>query len=224
MIHAPHLPFSEYSNSTGTHQWFAFDAQVWPQLDVLHQIPIAAVVRLRSPEIYSTQFRRLLVVWESPVSPTRNLRLMALTMELIGILIDDWQAAGAAPRPVASSHQSERFSVVVNYMQANLEHKISRDDLARLVHLHPGYFDRAFRLRYGVAPMQMLRDLRLRHAQHLLESTEDVLETVARRSGLGDATHLSRIFRERLGQTPTEYRAGAKRARESYLQPMQSAL
>jgi transcriptional regulator GlxA family with amidase domain len=145
---------------------------------------------------------------------------MSLSLQIVSIILQSWHRSGAPARPaaiVAALEQNSRFDSVISFMMQNLERKIARDELARLAHLHPGYFDRVFRAQYGVAPMQMLRDLRLRRAQELLESTSGTLESIARACGLGDAAQFSRSFRAHLGQTPGQFRKSAKMTRETYL-------
>jgi transcriptional regulator GlxA family with amidase domain len=105
-------------------------------------------------------------------------------------------------------------------MTAHLADKISRECLAARVHLNPGYFDRVFVQTYGISPMRMLRTLRLRRAQQLLESTSASLETIAAACGLGDAAYLSRVFRHWHGQTPGQYRQSTKSTMASYVSPL----
>jgi AraC-like DNA-binding protein len=222
MIHSPQVPFCEYSSTPGTHQWLACSIQVWPQFDLLQRYPVAPVVTLRASGEYSRVFAELAGTWNYSSAPLRDLRLLSLTLQLLTAIVQSWQDNGAKPRP-ASMQNSGRFADVVAHMTQNMQRKISRDELARMAHLHPGYFDRVFRIHYGLAPMQMLRDLRLRRAQDLLESTTQTLDGVAHACGLGNAAQLSRAFRTRFGQTPGEYRQSAKQTKESYLQSMDVA-
>jgi len=56
----------------------------------------------------------------------------------------------------------------------------------------------------------MLRDLRLKHARHLLETTGQTLEAIAAASGLQDASYLTKVFSQRFGITPGRYRRNLK--------------
>jgi len=199
MIHPPHLPFSERANGPGTHLYFVFDTRVPPHLDLLRLHPVSPVVRVPSPADYAGTFDRLLDAWAAPASPARDLRAFALAADLLAAVLDGWQAAGRPPRPAALQTPEDRFADIVGFMAEHLDRRLTRDDLAGRVCLHPGYFDRAFRAAYGLAPMQMLRDLRLRRARQLLESTDDTLDSIAHTCGLGDAAAFSRAFRARYG-------------------------
>ena len=219
MIHPPHLPFSERAAGPGTHLYVVFNARIPPHLDLLRLHPVAPVVRVPSPAGYAETFGRLLDVWAAPASPARDLRAFALATELLAAILDGWQAMGCPPRPTAWQAPEDRFADVVGFMADHLGRRLTRDDLAGRVCLHPGYFDRAFRAAYGLAPMQMLRDLRLRRARQLLETTDDTLDAVAHACGLGDAAAFSRAFRARYGSAPGQHRQSARRARQTVLYP-----
>ncbi|MDQ2800225.1 MAG: helix-turn-helix transcriptional regulator [Armatimonadota bacterium] len=73
-----------------------------------------------------------------------------------------------------------------------------------------------FRQTYGVAPMQMLRDLRLQRARHLLESTDRTVASIAELCGFEDAAYFTRVFRRRMGLSPGRHRQSVRTARRSY--------
>ena len=221
MIHPPHLPFSERADGPGMHLYFVFDAHLPPALDLLRLHPVPPVVRLPSPADYTDTFGRLQAAWAAPASPARDLRAFALATDLLAAVLDGWQIAGRPPRPAALLTPADRFADVVDFMADHLGRRLTRDELAGRVCLHPSYFDRAFRAAYGLAPMQMLRDLRLRRARQLLESTDDTLDSIAHACGLGDAAAFSRTFRARYGSAPGRHRQSAKAARQNVLYPLE---
>jgi len=219
MIHPPHLPFSERAAGPGTHLYFVFDAHLPPHLDLLRLYPISPVVRLPFPAAYAETFGRLRDAWVLPTAPARDLRVFAQVGELLASVLEGWQAAGCPPRPAVLQTPEDRFADVVGFMADHLDRHLTRADLAGRVCLHPGYFDRAFRAAYGLAPMQMLRDLRLRRARQLVESTDDTLDSIAHACGLGDAAAFSRAFRARYGAAPGRHRQSVKQTRQTVLYP-----
>ena len=221
MVHPPDLAFSERAAGPGVHQWFQFE--LWsadPHVELLRRHPVPLVVRPPSADAYAEAFRRLADAWEDAPSPVRDLRVAAAAVELVAQILDGWRRAGSPPRPDSLRTARDRFGEVLAFMAARLGERLTRDDLARRVHLHPGYFDRAFRAAHGTSPMRMLRDLRLRRAQQLLETTDDTLDAIARACGLNDAAYLGRVFRERFGASPGQYRAGVKSTSGSYIAPL----
>jgi transcriptional regulator GlxA family with amidase domain len=178
------------------------------------------VVALHDAHAFAAIFVALQETWHAPDSPARALRVVALSLQLFSLVLESWQQTGATPRPAALRTPEDRFIEVITYMTDHLAQKLSRECLAARVHLNPGYFDRVFLLTYGVSPMRMLRTLRLRRAQQLLESTNASLETIAAACGLGDAAYLSRVFRQWHGQTPGQYRQSTKSTMSSYVCPL----
>lgn len=219
MVHPPHLPFSEASERPGTHEYLMLDLTQTPQVEMLRLHPVSLVVRLPNPETFSQVFARLSVCWQQPASPVRDLQTFALTLELVALVLEGWQRMGCPLRPPAAQTPPDRFAALIAYVEAHLDQRITREDLAARVFLHPGYFDRIFRHTYGVAPLQMLRELRLSRARRLLETTAEPLEAIAAACGLGDPAAFSRAFRARYGVPPGRYRESAKTTTQSYLPP-----
>ena len=193
-----------------------FECDVRPGLALFRFHPVAAVVHLAAPATFSDLFSVLLEAWEAPASAARDLRVSALTMQILGMVLESWSASGSPPRPPALMTAQDRFSGLIVFLSQNLDRKLGRDEIAAFAHLQPNYLDRAFRRAYGVAPMQMLRDLRLQRARHLLESSDRTVAAVAALCGFEEAGYFSRAFRRETGQTPGEYRRSLSAARRSY--------
>ncbi|MDT7587639.1 MAG: AraC family transcriptional regulator, transcriptional activator FtrA, partial [Pseudonocardiales bacterium] len=58
----------------------------------------------------------------------------------------------------------------------------------------------------GAAPLQWLLTQRIHRAQELLETTNDSVEEIAARTGMGTATTLRRHFSRSVGVPPDTYR------------------
>jgi DNA-binding NtrC family response regulator len=80
------------------------------------------------------------------------------------------------------------------------------DGLARGLGVPAARLSRLLRDETGLTAKQYLTRLRVEAAKCLLVETDDGLQPIARRVGLWDASHLSRLFREQTGHAPGEYR------------------
>lgn len=220
MLHPPQLPFSEHASGPGTHQWLLIDVMNAQHIDLFRLYPVSPVVSLTSPSAFSATFERLYASWADMDLPFRHIQISAYALQLCSMVLESWRQQGSLPRSAALLTPRDRFTDIIGYMSQHLEQKLTRDDLAALAYLHPGYFDRAFRSIYGIPPMQMLRDLRLQQAQRLLETTDLSLQAIALQCGLSDAGYFSRVFRQRFGQPPGNYRESAKSVKESYVRPL----
>jgi AraC family transcriptional regulator len=95
---------------------------------------------------------------------------------------------------------------VTRYIDVNLERTIRNDDLATLARLTPAHFSRAFRNSVGEPPHEYVIRRRVERAQGLMLTTEAKLSDIALDCGLADQSHLTRLFRRVVGESPRVWR------------------
>jgi AraC-like DNA-binding protein len=69
--------------------------------------------------------------------------------------------------------------------------------------------ERACRTALDMTPHELLQQVRLEHAQHLLRGTDSTLTTVAEACGLATTAQLHALFRYHVGITPSQWRRAA---------------
>ncbi|MET8582271.1 helix-turn-helix domain-containing protein [Streptomyces collinus] len=79
--------------------------------------------------------------------------------------------------------------------------------MARRAGVSSRHITRLFHDEMATTPARYVEEIRLEAAQALLESGDDPMATVARRTGFGSAESLRRAFTRHLGITPGTYRA-----------------
>jgi transcriptional regulator GlxA family with amidase domain len=87
-----------------------------------------------------------------------------------------------------------------------LDQPLTVEDLARRAGMSSRHLGRHFRAVTGTTPLQWLLTQRIRHAQELLEKTDDGIDTIAAATGMGTATTLRRHFNRTVGVPPDAYR------------------
>jgi AraC-like DNA-binding protein len=95
---------------------------------------------------------------------------------------------------------------VTNYVEAHLGRTIRNEDLAALARLNPSHFGRAFRNSFGEPPHEYLIRRRVERAQGLMLSSDASLSDIALGCGLADQSHLTRLFRRIVGESPRAWR------------------
>ena len=96
---------------------------------------------------------------------------------------------------------------VKNYMEEHLQDKLSLDELAHETDYSRAHFLRMFRAATGKTPHQYLTERRIERAKSmLLEAKKISLIDVAAQCGFSSQSHLTRVFRERVGVTPSEFK------------------
>lgn len=98
----------------------------------------------------------------------------------------------------------------VRYMQSHAGDKINQSDVAAEINMSRGYFSQCFARFAGETFGECLRGMRLELAKSLLRETSLPVCEIASRSGFEDDRYFSRLFKERIGQLPSEYRAEGK--------------
>jgi transcriptional regulator GlxA family with amidase domain len=107
------------------------------------------------------------------------------------------------PVPAPDNHPlAELFPWVIE----RLDHPLTVEDMARRARMSSRNLGRHFRSVTGTTPLQWLLTQRIRHAQELLEKTDDGIDAIASRTGMGTATTLRRHFNRTVGVPPDTYR------------------
>ncbi|MFE0450145.1 helix-turn-helix domain-containing protein [Streptomyces sp. NPDC058914] len=108
-----------------------------------------------------------------------------------------------APVPAPDNHPlAELFPWVIR----RLDQPLTVEDLARQAGMSSRNLGRHFRSVTGTTPLQWLLTQRIRHAQELLETTDDTVDSIAAATGMGTATTLRRHFQRTVGVPPDTYR------------------
>lgn len=95
---------------------------------------------------------------------------------------------------------------VLHWLESNLDHELSVEQLASRAAMSPRTFARQFRRQTGTTPHQWLTHRRLLAAQRRLERTNDSVDEVAEAVGWQTAATLRQHFTMHLGISPTAYR------------------
>jgi transcriptional regulator GlxA family with amidase domain len=88
----------------------------------------------------------------------------------------------------------------------HLDEDLSVPALATRAYMSPRNFARAFKREVGMTPAAYAEALRVERARALLETAGENVEQVARRCGFGTVETMRRVFRRRLGVSPSDYR------------------
>ena len=94
----------------------------------------------------------------------------------------------------------------MNYIGKNYEQRLTLEELAAYVHLHPNYLCHLFREQTGTTVFEHINWVRVHAAAKLLRSTRLPVGQIATRSGYQNTNYFSRIFKQFIGRTPTAYR------------------
>ena len=98
---------------------------------------------------------------------------------------------------------AESAKRIIDY---NFEKKITMQNIAQTLYLSPEYLTRQFSDRYQISPKEYLIEKRIESAKKLLrECTANIME-ISNSVGYSDPLYFSRLFKNKTGLSPTEYR------------------
>jgi AraC family transcriptional regulator, transcriptional activator FtrA len=126
-----------------------------------------------------------------------------LCLELVG-------EAKAAPRPPSGGEHE--LGEILDWITAHLEQPLTLADMARAARMSPRTLARRFHATLGTTPIQWLLAQRIHRAKHLLETTPEPIERIARLCGFSSTGNFRHQFTRDTGLSPRNYR---RRFRES---------
>lgn len=92
------------------------------------------------------------------------------------------------------------------WLQTHLRDSVDQASLAEKMEVSQRTLIRRFKAELGVPPLTYLQNLRIETAKQLLENTGLPLAEVIEQVGYTDMSSFSRLFKQRIGITPTAYR------------------
>lgn len=110
-----------------------------------------------------------------------------------------------------TSHEQQIAVPAIAYMKVHYAEPLNLETLAENCGVSPSYFSRKFKEETGEKYIEALTDIRILEAERLLEETNDSVNTIMEKVGYLDDKHFRRVFSERTGVTPSQYRKKIKR-------------
>lgn len=144
---------------------------------------------------------------------------LALLMQVFAALV----AAGADPaqgtlRPLATQPATlprsdaeplARIDRVLAWMHRQLHTELALEEAARQAHVSPAAFSRFFRRETGRTWTEAVQAMRCSEAARRLRRDTRPVAEIAADCGWRTQSHFNRVFRERFGMTPRQYRRSA---------------
>ena len=91
------------------------------------------------------------------------------------------------------------------YLEAHYTEEISLEDVAEYVNISPQYFSKLIKKHTGFNFIDWLSMLRVNKAKELLTNSNLTVKEVCYMVGYKDPNYFSRIFKKKIGLTPSEY-------------------
>ena len=99
---------------------------------------------------------------------------------------------------------------VAQYVQDNLEQDLSLDVVAQKVNMSSFYLSKLFKEETGETFINYVTDRRLEKSCKLLKETEKSVKEITADVGYNDQNYFSKLFKNKYGLSPTEFRNNAE--------------
>ncbi|AVM23039.1 helix-turn-helix domain-containing protein [Bacillus pumilus] len=98
------------------------------------------------------------------------------------------------------------IEMILQYMAEHYEQKLTRKDLAHKMGFHESYFSTFFKQSMGQSVTDYIAQIRIDEAKKRLLQTDDQIQMIARQVGYTDSLYFSRIFKQKTGRSPSQFR------------------
>jgi len=124
-------------------------------------------------------------------------------LRLVALFTRPAKAASPVFRGGLAPGQRQRID---RYIREHLEQPMRLGELAAPVGLSAGHFSYAFKESFGDTPQAQIIQLTLTFARQLMLATRIPPSEIALACGFADQAHFSRLFRQRVGESPNAWR------------------
>lgn len=93
----------------------------------------------------------------------------------------------------------------IQYIENNLNKKITLNELAEHVHLSKYYFSHLFQESMQVSPSRYITERRIQYAKTLMASSSLSIREIAEKSGFDNAMYFSNVFKKHEGISPKSF-------------------
>ena len=108
----------------------------------------------------------------------------------------------------ANSSKHRTLHAATAIIETNIKnHGLSNAALAEQLGISEVYLRKLFATHYNISPKQYILELRISKAKQLLVDTPFSITAIAEECGFSSLYHFCRVFKQRTGQTPTQYAA-----------------
>ncbi|WP_135556659.1 response regulator [Paenibacillus cymbidii] len=95
----------------------------------------------------------------------------------------------------------------IAYATLHYRDKITLEDIAVRLHMHPAYFSAQFKKATGTGFIDYVNTVRIEKSRELLRQPDYRIKEIAAQVGFSDYTYFCRVFRKLEGSSPLQYRA-----------------
>jgi len=185
------------------HRWVYFRPRAywadwlrWP-----HEVERVGLIKLADEQLVN-EFDSLFLNIEETHKEIRPMSEQLAMNLLERLLIRCYEVTSLADH----APMDHRILEACQILSASLSAEVSIEELAEQVFLSPSRLAHLFREQVGVSIVRWREDQRIIRAKLLLQTTPLPVAVIGQQTGYDDQLYFSRVFKKRVGVSPSEYR------------------
>ena len=195
-------------SATGWHEyWIGFDgvtARNWRKSKFI--TAAKPVVKVAAEDTVLALYSRMLQAVRAN-RPALQQILAGAAANLAGICYSAQQASLETGYPTSNAVEQ-----AIVRLEGDLGGQLDMQTLAQELGVSYSWFRSAFAKHTGLAPHQYLLEMRLVRARNLLAGSRLSVKEIAVQTGFRDEHYFSRLFRQKLNVTPSQWRSRSRKA------------
>lgn len=132
-----------------------------------------------------------------------TVRINATFMEILYRCMRLWQGEGEIVRDAPVNRIARD---AYDYINEKFCADCSLKRIAEALHVSPNYLHTVFRKSVGCTPFELVIEKRIDKAKKLIVAGEKTMLEIALETGFCSQSHFNKVFKEKTGQTPIDYR------------------
>jgi AraC-like DNA-binding protein len=161
------------------------------------------IIPIKVNEILTAYIDSVLPYFYSETKPSEDLLELKFRELLLHIITDCANCDLTAYLKSLARLQANNLQQV---MESNCLYNLSLSDYAKLCNRSLSSFKRDFQAIYKASPGLWILNKKLDYAHQLLLTTNKPVNDISFESGFESSTHFSRVFKNRFGKSPLQYR------------------
>lgn len=101
---------------------------------------------------------------------------------------------------------SGELDYAVEYIEKNLHRDVTLGEISQYMNISPHYFSRIFKKANSQNFVDFVTDRKILQAVYWLRNTEKTINEIALALGFSEPNYFSKVFKKRLGTTPSEFK------------------
>ena len=172
-------------------------------IEKLPELTNEMFIKIDLNEVTRTYFYSMLPYFKQKIPPSEKLLELKFKELLLNILSNPSNKQLLA----YILHLNDDIKTPIwQIMEKNYTYNLTLKEYARISSRSLAAFKREFLDYYHTTPGKWLTSKRLKHARILLNTTKESVSEVAFNSGFENISHFSRIFKEKFGLSPLQFR------------------